>query len=413
MNSPKALRSEITFVLRSGLVGIVFGALLVTTQWAAAQTFETLYSFGGAPDGAFPVAPVVLDANGNFYGTTPEGGTSSSCPGGCGTVFSVTPAGAGSVVYSFKGNSGDGANPRGGLVDLGGTLYGTTMSGGSHGYNRKYQGFGTVFVMSLSGSESVIRSFTGGVNAFPQGVIKSSQGFLAGTTEGVGTKAGERRNYGGTVFTLNRGDKALYKFNNPDGSDGLDPQGGLAQDAQGNFYGTTYLGGVNGSGIIFEVTPSGVESVLHSFGGVGDGSLPNGNLIRDGKGNLYGTTGLGGAYGSGTAFEVSASGTETLLHSFGSGTDGKFPGAGLVMDSQGNLFGTTYSGGTFGYGTVFELTAGNEVVLYNFTGGTDGANPEANLILDAQGNLYGTTREGGIVNSQCSTGCGTVFELTP
>jgi uncharacterized repeat protein (TIGR03803 family) len=198
-------------------------------------------------------------------------------------------------------------------------------------------------------------------------------------------------------------------------------------DATGNLYGTARAGGASincpgGCGIVFKLSKSGNETVLHSFAGPPtDGEGPEGGLMMDTAGNLYGTTLGGGAYGGGTAFKIDTSGNETVLYSFNAyATDGRGPYAGLIMDTAGNLYGTTELGGassncTFGCGTVFKLDAsGNETLLYSFAGPpNDGATPTAGLIMDKAGNLYGTTAYGGpgIMTCSLGPGCGTVFKL--
>ncbi len=225
------------------------------------------------------------------------------------------------------------------------------------------------------------------------------------------------------------------------GDDGAEPTGSLLMDAAGNFYGTASSGGIHNGGTVFKLTPrdgGGFRSqVLYSFGnGTGtDGAFPNGSLIMDGAGNLYGTTAGGGIHpgceneGCGTVFELSPNGsagwTEQVLHSFGGGTDGARPFAGLIMDGAGNLYGTTFEGGIHqtcsqntSCGTVFELSpreggGWTERVLHSFGEGFDGTNPDAGLLIDAAGNLYGTTVWGGIVVCEPYFDCGTAFELSP
>jgi uncharacterized repeat protein (TIGR03803 family) len=236
--------------------------------------------------------------------------------------------------------------------------------------------------------------------------------------------------FAATLFVTSTGaaaqERVLHSFGSgPD--DGSTPVAGLIFDAAGNLYSTTSGGGTYGPGTVFELTPAGTETVLYSFGAFGDGVSPYAGLIFDAAGNLYGTTYGGGAYqcslgaGCGTVFELSPNGTggwtETVLHSFGNGTDGAIPSAGLIFDAAGNLYGTTAYGGDYGGyngdGTVFELSPNGsggwtETVLHNFHyNGTDGVSPYAGLIFDAAGNLYGTTREGG------TSSYGTVFEITP
>ena len=275
------------------------------------------------------------------------------------------------MLHSF-GNGTDGQNPYAGLVlDGAGNLYGTTVNGGIHDG-------GTAFEMTPreggGWTETVLRSFGGG-------------------------------------------------------TDGSAPYAGLIFDAAGNFYGTTSSGGIHGLGTVFEMTPRDgggwTETVLHSFGNAAtqDGSTPGAGLIFDTAGNLYGTTYDGGIHGHGTVFEMApregGGWTETVLHSFGNVAtqDGSAPDAGLIFDTAGNIYGTTELGGIYGLGTAFELSprqgAGwTETVLHSFGNGTDGQNPYAALIFDAAGNLYGTTYQGGI--HPCNgSGCGTVFEITP
>lgn len=210
------------------------------------------------------------------------------------------------------------------------------------------------------------------------------------------------------------GEKILYSFMG--GSDGAEPLAGLTADAYGNLYGATYFGGgkgcrKQGCGTIFEVMPGGTETVLHSFKGGSDGRVPYAGLILDAQSNLYGTASAGGGSGCygkgcGTVFELASGGGETVLHSF-TGADGSFPRGVLITDAEGNLFGTTGDGGTSGYGTVFKLTPkGTETILHSFTLGSDGGYPSSGPIADSSGNLFGTTYIGG------ASHLGTVFEVT-
>jgi uncharacterized repeat protein (TIGR03803 family) len=219
----------------------------------------------------------------------------------------------------------------------------------------------------------------------------------------------------------------LYNFTG--GADGSHPYGGLIQDSQGNFYGTTSQGGTGsgcglaGCGVVFKFAADGTETVLYSFTGGADGSGPLAGLLLDGQGNLYGTTAGGGSptcdgIGCGVVFKVTLKGAETALYSFLGGTDGATPQTALIMDGQGNLYGTTYGGGNLSCngsscGTVFKVSAtGEETVLYRFTGSTDGGIPLAGLVMDSQGNLYGTTESGGFTSCGLG-GCGVVFKVTP
>jgi len=376
---------------------------------------KVLYGLGGG-------AGVVFDAKGSLYSTTEHGGANNA-----GMVFEVSPSSGGAwtekLVYSFGAGPTDGTNPFSSLtIDAKGNLYGTTFHGGANGCGAV--SCGTVFkLMPSSGgswTEKVLYSFGASSTdgALPvAGVILDGAGNIYGTTWRGGHSTNPQN--GGTVFELSPGaddswtEKLLYSFSAA-GQDGGSPNGSLIFDAKGNLYGTTLAGGANGSGEVFELSPSGsgawTEKVLYSFGATSvDGASPFANLIFDVKGDLYGTTNGGGANGDGTVFELTpASGsswTEKVLYSFGaSGTDGQSPYGGLVFDNHGNLYGSTNFGGANGFvdGTIFELSpAGSgkwtESILHNFAGyggSTDGYGPSS-VILDSAGNLYGTTAAGG------------------
>lgn len=309
------------------------------------------------------------------------------------------------------------------------------MSGRSHQRNwswilgireRRAEAALALAIMLLAGltttpTQAQMYSFPGAPNgAQPWGrLVRDGQGNLYGTTEGGGINGGGGSGHGGaglgTVFKLDATgqESVLYAFTG--GGDGGIPEAGLVRDPQGNLYGTTVQGGAFNNGVVFKVEPKGKETVLYSFTGGADGAAPVASLVRDLDGNLYGVASGGGAFGSGVVFKLDASGNETVLYSFTGGGDGAGPGASLLRDALGNLYGTTLSGGTFGRGTVFKVDpTGNETVLYSFTGGADGGSPYAGLVQDRQGNLYGTTFYGG--NPACSSpyswgGCGTVFKL--
>jgi uncharacterized repeat protein (TIGR03803 family) len=242
------------------------------------------------------------------------------------------------------------------------------------------------------------------------GLIKDSAGNLYGTTWwGGGSNCGDIGC--GTVYriTPTGNETLLYSFKG--GNDGAWPYGGLIKDSAGNLYGTTYQGGTDNAGTVFKLTPNGIETVLHSFGPGNDGGFPYGDLIIDSKGNLYGTTSGGGIGGNGTVFKVAHNGTEKVLYAFaGYPKDGANPWAGLTRDGSGNLYSTTEYGGAHNSGTIFKLAPnGKESLLYTFTGGnnTDGAWPFGGLIKDSAGNLYGTTTGGGVYSG------GTVFKVAP
>jgi uncharacterized repeat protein (TIGR03803 family) len=386
----------------------------------AAPSFRTLHTFTGGASGGFPAAALVRDAAGNLYGTTVSEGAS-----GHGVVFELIrcdsePSGYEfKVLYSFTGGA-DGGNPYAGLIrDAGGNLYGTTTGGGSS--NR-----GTVFKLTPTGTETVLYSFTGGADGGNPyaGLVRDAGGNLYGTTVAGGGKSSTCFYGCGVVFKLSPTgtETVLHSFTR--GADGGTPYAGLIQDAAGNLYGTTASGGATstcgppyGCGVVFKLTPARTETVLYSFTGGADGAIPFAGLLRDGAGNLYGTTSHGGvstaACGGdcGVVFMVSPTGIETVLYSFTGGADGAIAGyqsyAGFVQDAAGNLYSTTPIGGQYKNGVVFKLSsAGAETILYSFTGGADGASPVAGLLRDAGGNFYGTTYTG-------ANQFGVVFRLTP
>jgi uncharacterized repeat protein (TIGR03803 family) len=357
---------------------------------ARAARFKSLYAFQGQPDGANPEASL-LDVGGTLYGTTYRGGASNN-----GTVFKIMPSGKESVLYSFK-HSPDGGGPEGGLILLNGALYGTTIGGGANGD-------GTVFKVTLPGKETVLHSFGSASDGFdPEAGLIEVDGILYGTTD-----AGGANDCCGTVFSITPSGKetVLHTFGGT--PDGEFPKAPLV-DLNGTLYGTTYQGGANNYGIVFSITPSGKETILYNFFGRGygnsDGAYPLAGLAND-NGTLYGTTELGGApcsqnnSGCGTVYKIAVAGVESVLYSFTSLSNGVYPLAGLI-DVNGALYGTTEH-------TIFRVTtSGKHIVLYEFTG-TNGAYPEASLI-DVGGVLYGTTAN----NGPGSTGNGTVFSLVP
>lgn len=321
---------------------------LATMGIASAAWNETvLYSFTGGADGGHPEAGLILDAAGNLYGTTAGGGAANA-----GVVFKLDTAGREMVLYSFTGGA-DGNGPNSGVIrDAAGNLYGTTSIGGNLS-TCHLAGCGVVFKLDTTGKETVLYSFTGG-------------------------------------------------------ADGAGPEAGVMHDSAGNLYGTTYDGGASGFGVVYKVDTASQETVLHNFTGGPDGRNPLAGVILDPAGNLYGTTGGGGA-NTGSVYKVDAAGQETVLHHFTGHGDGNSPSGGVVRDPAGHLYGATYYGGASGFGVVFELpdTGGPGRVLYSFTGGVDGGNPYSGVIRDSAGNLYGTTWKGGTAN------VGVVFKLTP
>jgi uncharacterized repeat protein (TIGR03803 family) len=394
----------------------------------SSTNYGVVYRFGAPPDGNTPLAPLVA-VRGTLYGTTNSGGSYDCSDGvgsyfGCGTVFSVTTGGTEKVLLAFT--AGDGADPRSGLTNVKGMLYGTTPQGGCCGA-------GTVYSISTAGSETILHSFKRlrkfGEN--PDAELIDMRGLLYGSTY-YGGRPGTGGGSTGTVFNMTAAGAldTLYRFNG--GSDGANPSGRLL-DVDGTLYGTTYYGGsgcapgysYSGScGTVYSMTRKGIEKVLYRFKGGGDGVHPHGALL-DVNGTLYGATAWGGAhrncennseqtYGCGTIFSVTTSGKEKVLYSFTGGADGSHPNGSLI-NVNGTLYGTTSLGGADGDGTLFSITlSGTETVLHSFAGPPDGEAPEAGLI-DFKNALYGTTSEGG--SDSCGTssypnGCGTVFAFT-
>ncbi len=375
------------------------GALQQSRVFAARPNhanYEILYSFGAPPDGNYPGGNLI-DVGGTLYGTTRCGGGSYVCdaypPGGnTGTVFSITMGGTEQVLHGFN-QAPDGSYPRAGLTDVGGTLFGTTEFGGATRCNGGW-GCGTVFSISTGGTEKVVHSFRKANGENPVGGLVDVGGTLYGTTGGDEAGAG-------TVFSITPSGrkKMLHKFGSPDGTH---PFASMIY-VNGSLYGTTAGGGAYGKGTVFSITPGGTEKVLHSFNGT-DGAQPYASLI-DVDGTFYGTTAGGGAQGKGTVFSITPSGTEKVLHSFKE-RHGAHPYASLI-DVDGTFYGTTEGGGARSKGTVFSVTpGGTERVLHSFGNADDGANPTAALI-DLNDTLYGTTVGGG------KYGYGTVFALTP
>lgn len=398
-----------------------------------------LYRFRGGSDGAHPESGVVMDSAANLYGTTHGTGFSvSKACRACGTVFEISRRSrTETLLHAFSGGD-DGAYPTSGLIlDGAGNLYGVTQYGGRGCSTSYITGCGTVFeIPEHSDSEMILHSFSANDGWAPDGgLIVDSTGDLYGTTSSGGCLNG----FGGcgTVFEITAGTRketVRHTFARGGDIDGF-PRGRLIMDRSGNLYGATWMTNLQSriSGTLFEIVASTHESkTLHTFAGGRDGDTPSGDLVIDSEGNLYGTTQFGGGFcdsgsspgvdakGCGTVFEISA-GTheETIWYHFNGGSDGMDPRGGLARDGAGNLYGTTYSGGVncpFGCGTVFEIAAGTheETVLYMFKGGRDGTGPQGQLFIDSAGNLYGTTFGGG---SNCrermelGPGCGTVFEI--
>ena len=431
----KPRRLQTSWWVRASAALVICAAAVAASY---AQTFTTLDSFNGA-DGAFALAPLMQGSDGNLYGTTVDGGANSCIINGvdygCGTVFTITPGGRLKTLYSFCSQSGcsDGSFPEAGLAQgADGSLYGTTC-GGDCGDG--VSGAGTVFKMTPSGVLTTLYSFCSqngcsDGNAPLAGVIRGVDGNFYGTTYGGGSGGYCPAGYGGcgTVFKVSPSGTltTLYSFCSQSGcTDGLTPMAALVQAADGNLYGTTIEGGSNvnnaicpsGCGTIFRLKPTGTLKTIYSFclqTNCTDGAVPVASLVQDGKGNLYGTTTIGGSSNSGTVFEMTLGATLTTIYSFCSQTnctDGSQPDAALVQGSDGNFYGTTQYGGAncksySGCGTIFELTPVGKLTTLHTFDGADGYFPYAPLVQDTNGELYGTTWFGGANED------GTAFSLS-
>jgi uncharacterized repeat protein (TIGR03803 family) len=420
MNCKRFLGAGSAALLRVILVALV----LAPGAWAQSK-YKTLHKFKGGKDGIYPTGRLISDAAADIYGTTESGGAN-----GLGTVFELIPNQDGSWAEKVL----HGASPYAGGVTLDqtGNLYGTTSYGGTYGSGTVYK-----LAPNLDGSwsESVLYSFgsdgwgtNGPLSIDPAGNLYGVQFGGGNQSCGVGC---------GSVFELSQKpdgswtESTLYKFS---GTDGSNPETGVIFDAAGNLYGTTVTGGNCvewGCGVVYKLIPNTngtwSETVLYKFCSLTkcrDGESPYARLSLDQAGNLYGTTTVGGAHGLGTVYELipnqDGSWTENVLHHF---TGGNPYGSGVVLDQAGNLYGTTYQGGSFnncngaGCGVVFKLAPNSkggwqETVLHNFAG-HPGANPVGGPTFDASGNLIGTT-SGSTNWGECSANtCGSVFEITP
>ncbi len=311
---------------------------------------------------------------------------------GCGTVFKITPTGEETVLHLFAAAPADGSGPEILIQGNDGNFYGTTYEGGA--YN-----LGTVFELTPGGVETILYSFKGGSDgAGGQGLVQGSDGNFYGTTSGGGVN-GAGTVFSLTpqgVETI----LYAFSGTSYAGPDGANPTGQLVQGNDGNFYGVTELGGLtcgNGTttcGTVFKVTPEGIETILHSFSGSDGGGSPASGLIQGSDGNFYGTISAGST-SLGTVFRVTPEGAETTLYTFnpGNGVDGAFPFGSLIQGSDGNFYGTTMGGGTNQGGTFFQLTpSGVETLLYSFPKSSD---PYTNLVQASDGTFYGASYYGG------------------
>jgi len=402
------------------LILITFLATFIPTMHA--QTFSVLYAFTGGTDGAAPDAGVTIRGNA-LYGTT-AGPI-------CGTVYQLTNAGSNwlfSTLAALPNNCNPWSRP---VFGPDGHLYSTSEAGGTYGQGTVFKltpPVGVCRTVACYWTVSDLHDFsagTDGQNPIYGDLIWDQQGNMYGTTQFGGTS--QNCNEGcGIVYELTPSgngytESVLYSFSGtPDGSW---PFAGLVLDNKGNLFGTTFIGGPNDLGTIFELSyVPGVgwtEHVLYAFKGTDDGGKPAGGVIFDSAGNLYGTTYEGGSGGGGTVFELSPSGdtwTFKLLYSFS--VDSCGPAEALTMDGAGNLYGTTWCGGIYNNGNVFKLSNTEDgwvyTSLHDFTGGADGGGHVlSNVSIDADGTLYGTTQSGGESAYNCYSGCGVVWMIKP
>jgi uncharacterized repeat protein (TIGR03803 family) len=396
----------------------VFGLYATMALALPAQAFTTLHNFISA-GGAYPGAGLVEATNGDLYGATGYGGAN----GNYGTIFKISPAGAFTTLYSFCSHAAcaDGQDPSGALVQgANGDLYGTTSQGGA-------TGLGTVFKITLDGQLTTLHNFCSPYSLLcadgakpAAGLIQATNGDFYGTTRSGGAHGH------GTIFQITpSGELApVYPFCSlTNCADGGGPAAGLVQAANGDFYGTTAVGGTgNDGGTVFKITPGGSLTMLYSFCSQGascpDGLSPHAGLVEAADGDFYGTTFEGGAHSGGTVFRITPSGTLSTIYSFCSLSrcmDGGNPEAGLIQAANGAFYGTAMNSGVHGGGNVFQITpSGQLTTIYSFCSQaqcTDGRFPHAGVVQAANGALYGTTMNGGAGGAGCSQGCGTVFSL--
>jgi uncharacterized repeat protein (TIGR03803 family) len=402
---------------------------------ASARTFTVIHNFGGPGrsagvplDGANPYAGLVFDTQGNLYGTTARGGLMFCLLDGCGLVFELKPHSGADWSEQVLALFADGGTPVAPVVfDRRGNIFGTfactqdcfNMYGGVFELIPRANGGWTEVTLTDSFE---FRECENGVC----GVAFDNTGHLYGTSQESSDSQG------GVAFSLNHPTVSswypliLYPFTG--GGDGGGPSIEFSFDVSNNIYGATYSGGAYGNGTVFKLTQNGLgsgwtESVLYSFQGGSDGANPNGGVVFDAGGNLYGTTVYGGTAAAGTVFkltpQLNESFSETVLYSFQAGSDAANPGGPLTFDRAGDLYGVA-AGGAHGHGAIFKLTSSsgghwNESLVYSFTGGLDGDSPSGGVIFDSAGNLYGTTVYGGAYPT-CSDEpyCGGVaYEITP
>jgi uncharacterized repeat protein (TIGR03803 family) len=393
---------------RTAAASLLFFAACTTPAFS--QTLTSLHTFNDT-DGCVPFSGLVRGKDGNFYGTTTNGGGGA----GDGTAFKITPAGKFTLLHTFVGGNSDGRLPGASVIrDAAGNLYGTTSNGGP-------SDAGVVWKITPAGKESVVYAFTGlsdGGYLFSD-LLRDTKGNLYGTTFGGGDiSCTTGLNGCGTVFKIdNTGhESVIHSFEG--GNDGQDPYAGLVMDSAGNLYGdTSYQDGQTfiGGGQVFEISPSGNKTVLYAFDlGGPNGDTPDSDLTFAPGEVLYGTTSEGGdlnvcsGSGCGTIFKIDTSGILTTTHTFeGSPSDASIPNGPLARDSAGNLYGASFTGGLNNLGAVYKMdTSGNITLLHSFTGGSDGFSPRGRLYVSSNGTVYGTAWQG-------ANGCGLAFKITP
>jgi uncharacterized repeat protein (TIGR03803 family) len=393
---------RLALVPLAGFSFLLFALASSEAQAAPGWSFVELYALGTNPhDGLQSQAGLFRDNSGNLYGTTIFGGNGSGCDinvSGCGAVFKIDSSGNESTLYAFNGVH-DGWNPTGRLIaDTAGNLYGTTQFGGLYGY-------GTVFKLDSTGSETILHHFRGGSDgANPNaGIVQDTAGNFYGTTRYGGRGCNSQGC--GTVFKISASGQETILHRFLDGMDGANPLSGLAVDSSGNIYGTAWAGGLYNYGTVFEINRGGEEKILHHFAAGSDGSNPVGGVTFDQAGNLYGTASGAGTSQIGIVFTINTAGKESVLYTFTGSADGAYSTSHLLVDAAGNIFGMA-SQGVAGWGSIFEISGGTFTLLYYFSGTpVDGGLPVGGLTMDSAGNLYGTT-------SSCTSNCwGTVFEL--
>jgi uncharacterized repeat protein (TIGR03803 family) len=414
LDCPETLRRTKLKLFNPRSLRIALASLAVLALLNLAGLGQSFAKGGVTTDARNPMAPLIMDANGNLYGTA-LGGSHSNSPEGNGTVFKLTPNGTGgwteSVLFDF--NYTDGQFPESGLViDSSGNLYGTTMFGGTNGDGVVYE-LSPPTKRGSGWTESVLLNFNGTNGAAPDDALTMD---ASGNLYGTAQSGGINKNNAGVVFKLTKSGgtwtpSVLYNFvGGP--TDGSTPLFGVKFDSAGNLYGTTSKGGTYSAGTVYKLTPSGSswsESFVYAFEGpTADGSSPGALIVGASplaSTNLYGVSG-GGTFGDGMLYSLPLAGgaMDTPLYDFTGLADGSSP-KGILEDAGGNLYGVTNTGGS-GDGTVFELTGSKLMPLWSFSG-ADGNGPWGGVIMDVNGNLYGTTQAGG------ANGWGTVFKLTP